>query len=60
MVVPSFDDGVVVVVSSSSSGTGVVVDEVSFSTFVSLSNGTFGVVVVVFGLGTNRCALPIK
>ena len=57
MVIPSFDDDAVVVVGvSSSSGTG----EVSLSTFVSLSNGTFGVVVVVFGLGINRCALPIK
>lgn len=53
MIIPSFDDAVVVVVSCSSSGMGVV-DEVSLSTFVSLSNGTFGVVVVVFGLGTNR------
>lgn len=49
MIIPSFDDVVV----SCSSGMGVV-DEVSLSTFVSLSNGTFGVVVVVFGLGTNR------
>jgi hypothetical protein len=63
--IPSLAGVVVSVCCSSSScfGIAVVVDvfsSSSFSTFVSLFTGTFGVVVVVFGFGINRWALPIK
>jgi hypothetical protein len=57
--IPSLDAVVVVVVVSCSpsscfcSGVVVLVVDDSSSAFVSLLTGTFGVVVVVFGFGTN-------